>query len=190
MKQYRDSNWLRQKYWDEGLTLAEIGNLMGVCRNTIFKWMKRFNIPRRGSASRFQGGERSLETRRKMSEAFKGKNHRLWKGGRFKDTDGYILIHNPKHPCARGDGYILEHRLVMMEELGRYLESYEIVHHRNGIKDDNRVENLELFPHANQHNILTVITNEHIKRLESELNVQSQKTKNWMEAYFRVLVGV
>ena len=74
----------------------------------------------------------------------KGKRSKHWKGGRIKDKTGYIQIWKPEHPNAKIAGYIHEHRLVMSEYLKRPLESYEFVHHRNGIKDDNRLENLEL----------------------------------------------
>ena len=77
-------------------------------------------------------------------KGMKGENHYAWKGGRYKTTKGYIDIFNPKHPRARGGKYVLEHRLVMEKYLGRYLEPYEQVHHRNGIKDDNRLANLEI----------------------------------------------
>ena len=69
-------------------------------------------------------------------------NH--WRGGIVKTLIGYVYLHKPKHPFATQDGYVMEHRLVMEGYAGRFLESYEHVHHINGVKDDNRIENLRL----------------------------------------------
>lgn len=57
---------------------------------------------------------------------------------------GYVRTFMPDHPNARS-GWVSEHILVMSKFLARPLESFEMVHHRNGIKDDNRLENLELW---------------------------------------------
>lgn len=66
---------------------------------------------------------------------------------RYKDPRGYIMVKRPSHPNSRSNGYIREHRLIMSEYLGRPLLPNEDVHHKNGIKDDNRLENLELTLH-------------------------------------------
>ena len=73
-----------------------------------------------------------------------GPNHHSWNGGRNVIRGGYIEIWAPEHPNARGGKYVREHRLVMEKFLGRFLKDTEQVHHRNGIKDDNRIKNLEL----------------------------------------------
>lgn len=80
---------------------------------------------------------------------FKGENNGHWDGGKIK-CKGYIMVHNPQHPVCQGNKrkYIGEHRLVMEEYLGRFLEPYESVHHKNGVKNDNRIENLELWTKA------------------------------------------
>lgn len=69
--------------------------------------------------------------------------------GRHIDT-GYVLIFEPKHPNARRDGYVAEHTKVMAARLGRPLERFEEVHHKNGIRHDNRPENLELWARGMQ----------------------------------------
>lgn len=65
--------------------------------------------------------------------------------GRVIDSHGYVRVHRPDHPNAMKAGWIGEHRLVMSEILGRPLLPHENVHHINGVRDDNRPENLELW---------------------------------------------
>jgi len=85
----------------------------------------------------------SKKTRKKMALLMTGKNNPRWKGGKIITPQGYIRIRKVNHPF-NDSGYVLEHRLIMEKKLGRYLKKYELVHHKNGIKDDNRIENLIL----------------------------------------------
>lgn len=68
--------------------------------------------------------------------------------GRKLSPQGYVLLYRPEHPATRADGWIMEHRVVMEGVLGRELFPYEQVHHKNGVRDDNRPANLELWERA------------------------------------------
>jgi hypothetical protein len=81
------------------------------------------------------------KTKSKARSGEKGAN---WKGGRKKNRIGHVLILKKGHPMADSNGYLFEHRYIMAEHLGRMLTDDEVVHHKNGIKDDNRIENLEI----------------------------------------------
>jgi uncharacterized protein (DUF1330 family) len=75
----------------------------------------------------------------------KGERANSWKGGRYTNDQGYVLVTVRDHPYAqKHHGYVPEHRLVMEQQLGRYLTKGETVHHINGNRSDNRVENLQL----------------------------------------------
>jgi len=67
-----------------------------------------------------------------------------WKGHGTVNKSGYIEVYSPGHPCATQRNRVLQHRLVMEKIVGRYLHPDEIVHHKNGVKTDNKPENLEL----------------------------------------------
>jgi len=88
----------------------------------------------------------------------KGKNNPHWKGGKYAGKERCIWVRvestSPFFKMRNCQNYIEKHRLVMAEYLGRCLTSEEIVHHINGIKSDNRIENLMLMS-VSEHNGLT-----------------------------------
>jgi len=64
--------------------------------------------------------------------------------GRITDKHGYIQIKDPDKKWGKNSAYIPEHRYVMEQHLGRKLEPFEQVHHINGVKTDNRLDNLSI----------------------------------------------
>lgn len=78
---------------------------------------------------------------------------RAWDGDTSKGykTHGYQLRQVKWHPNCTGRGYVMEHRLVMELHLGCYLPKHAIIHHKNHIRDDNRLDNLEYMAEQERH---------------------------------------
>ncbi|GAH39991.1 unnamed protein product [marine sediment metagenome] len=102
----------------------------------------------------------------------RGSKSPAWKGGRRRHK-GYVYIKLAPddffYPMANISGYVFEHRLIVAQHLGRCLLPWEVVHHKNSIKDDNRYpENLELIADRRYH-LIDANTKAYIKRLEKRI---------------------
>jgi len=121
------------------------------------------------------------ESHKKISEAKMGRKNPMygrrgaemgtWKGGR-RESDGYIQIWvDPDdffYPMAGGQGCVPEHRLVMAKSLNRCLLPWEVVHHKDGTRNNNMLENLELITDKRFH-MIDASTKAYIRRLERRI---------------------
>ena len=107
----------------------------------------------------------------------RGSRH-YWKGGKIRTDGGYIIVKTyPSdffYPMATKVGYIPEHRLVIAKSLNRCLLPWELVHHKNGVKDDNRIENLELITDKRFH-MVDMQTKRLIVQLRKQVNEQDKR---------------
>ena len=107
-----------------------------------------------------KGKKLSEKTKEKLSIFHKGKHpinefqsgskHPMWKGG-IRKSKGRLFIYKPNHPFATKQNYVRQSRLIAEKCLGRYLTREEVIHHINGIKDDDKPENLYLFAFQSKH---------------------------------------
>jgi hypothetical protein len=144
--------------------------------------LERYGSPRvRGSVPWNKGIHRTLQEKEHISIARKGisglvgDKHPQWKGGISLSKRGYISVCvSPDSPFIsmassnHNKGYrIAQHRLVMAQTIGRSLSKEEIVHHLNGIKNDNRPENLVIVTrHAHETKTFIRVLQREIRRLQ------------------------
>ncbi|MDU2395810.1 MAG: HNH endonuclease [Streptococcus mitis] len=127
---------LEHMYFQENKGLNRIAKELGVTRTVISRRFEKFGI-------------KKLDPVSAKTVFGSAENSGNWKGGRIVQN-GYYMVRCPNHPKAML-GYVYEHRLVMEQHIGRYLEKDEIVHHKNRDKQDNRLENLEILT-PSEHN--------------------------------------
>lgn len=94
-----------------------------------------------------KGHKHSNSTKKKLSLQKLGNKNPQWKGGSISDGHGYIRYR------VSPSKYQLEHRYIMEKKLGRELKRSEHVHHINGVKDDNRIENLIVLNKSAHHSL-------------------------------------
>lgn len=92
----------------------------------------------------------AIDMRGRHRHNLKGSDHPRWNNGVMRTSQGYVAVAVPEgHHLRMAHGYAYQHDLVAEEMLGRRLRDGEVVHHRNGKRDDNRHENLEVTTRSN-----------------------------------------
>ena len=162
-------------YFDMSLSLSEVGRKLGINATTVLNRMKKFNLKVRSKKEAI----RLKVLHNKWPALLGGEKSLGWKGGKFKTSQGYILL-NAAHLSfderdkfrsmfqGRNHNYILEHRFFMAKHINRPLLKAEMVHHLNGIQDDNRMENLLLLDGRKHRDIIPALQRR-IRFLETKL---------------------
>lgn len=128
-------DFLINLYENQNVSICKIAESLGVTQSAIRRYFKKYDIPFK-------------ETSYAKSVSTSGKRHGNWTGEKHLASSGYYEIYMPEHPKANKRNKVYEHRLVMEQHIGRYLTDDEVVHHINGVKTDNRLENLLLLTNS------------------------------------------
>lgn len=124
---YRDEDWLREKYLKERLSAADIGELAGCSDETVLRYLRKYNIPRRDMSTAVAYGKR-----RQHGEYTPFRTHErgyeYWRGKFKGETEGRVAVH----------------RLAAVAWYGYDAVCDNVVHHKNNVPWDNRPKNLEV----------------------------------------------
>ena len=156
--QLNDKEWLEDAYVNQGRSLNSIANEVGSTPGNIGDHLDVMGISRRTVKAAL-----SL----KYPNGLKGELASNWKGGKVNKS-GYVYIQAPDHPYCTKLGYVMEHRLLAEQALGRFLKKDEIVHHIDGDKANNDIENLEVLTRS-EHVMRHFEAVKRVRELEAEI---------------------
>lgn len=97
---------------------------------------------------------------------------------RINRHNGYIYEKCPSHPKTNNTGWVYQHVLIIEKMLGRFLQDDECVHHKNGIKHDNRLENLEVLK-IGQHHTMHGLARDYTRKSKYRWVRYHKQTKRW-----------
>ena len=128
---------LYRAYVTENHNLRYIAKQAGVSYRTVQDWLTRYGI--KLTAAELSG-----------KRSHRGEESWNYQGGKITQN-GYVYLRRPDDPSANRDGYVMEHRMIVEQAIGRRLYQGEQVHHIDFDKAHNWIENLILFPSAAAH---------------------------------------
>lgn len=147
-----------------GWSRVDIARFLHISEGTVKYYLQKFNIPMR---TRSEALKIAYASGRKQRPKMWGPDNPSWRGGETT-SDGYIMVKQPSHPRARMHGYVFKHIIIWEQTHNRLLPPGWVVHHLNGIRSDNRPENLIALPDRKHKRVLAAKAQK-IKELESKL---------------------
>ena len=165
-----DREKLNCLYTVDGFSVKQVALLLGSTRWIVWSNLLHYGIP----------------VRKQKDAVCCGSRHPAWKGG-FRRCGDYIEELAPGY--KQGKRYIRQHILVWEKTHGKPLPESWVVHHLNGVKSDNRPENLVAQPrkghdtHSLKHSL-----QERIRMLEGLLGLNNPRWPNWEEEKNKLLV--
>lgn len=152
--------------YQEGLSSAQIAEKLSASKSTIEYRLKKVGVSRTNTDGiRLAIDDGRMKT--PVPKGTKGHRHPTWKGGKFQRVSGYVYVYCPEHPRAESGRYVPEHILVWEKYHGKSVPEGFHVHHLNGIKNDNRPENLAALD-VKDHNQRHFLCKKRIQELEQE----------------------
>lgn len=126
--------------YENGESVNSIAKRFNMDSSSVCNSFKKAGVKMRGMQE-----ANILAVKKGRREYSKLSDHASWKGGTTKHDAGYVRRKSPGHHRAeKHTSYVFDHILVAEKKIGRKLKRDECVHHINGIKDDNRQENIEV----------------------------------------------